>query len=414
MSSRFSYIIFAGIVILSILILAGLTWLNHRYSSENPIGNFFLPRWLGTRLFLLEGLSPYSDQTSHAITEMYHQRYGQGDETMLSFMYPLFSIFVFAPFALIADYGFALSAWMTVLEVSIISVAFASLSLCRWKLKPFGIVAILVFSALWYHNIRPLITGDTTLLLSFFVSAALLAVRLEHDGLAGFLLAISMVKPQVIILLVIFILTWSISNRRWTLVWSFIGSLALMIAFTSLLMPDWTWQYFRQVFIYLNKTSSITPGTVLAAWIPGVGKQLGWALTIILLGTLFWEWRATINKDFRQVLWTACLTLVITQLIGFRTSIDNYSILFPAMLLVLSTWFERWGKLGRWLAVFGAFTMLFGLWALVINAVRDGAQLEIDPLVFFFAPVLIMAGLYWVRWWAINPPYSPYEYTSLQ
>ena len=368
------------------------------------MGNDFLPRWLGTRLFLLEGQSPYSEQTSRAITEMYQQRYGSGGEATLAFMYPFYSIFIFAPFALMPDYGLALTAWLTVLELSIIAIALISLSLCRWKLKPLGVLAVLVLAAFWYHNIRSLISGDATLLVVCFVSVALLALRAKQDGLAGFFLALSMIKPPLIILLVIFLLIWSFSSRRWMLIWSFIGSLALMIAFTSLLIPDWTWQNFKQIFISLQHTSPVTPGIVLASWIPGVGKQLGWALTIFLLSYLLWAWRASLHKEFRQVLWTACLTLVITQLIGLRTSIDNYSILFPGMLLVLATWYERWGKLGRWLVIIGALTMLIGLWAVVINAVRGGAQLEMNPSVFFFTPVLILAGLYWVRWWVINPP----------
>jgi len=44
--------------------VAGLTWMNYRFSVQNPGGNDFLARWMGARKWLMEGISPYDQRVS--------------------------------------------------------------------------------------------------------------------------------------------------------------------------------------------------------------------------------------------------------------------------------------------------------------------------------------------------------------
>jgi len=387
-----------------ILTLTSLTWLNYRYSSLFFVGDEFLPRWLGTRLFLMQGQSPYDEQTSLAIQEMSWERYGPSDEVNSLYLYPFYSILVFFPFALVSDFDAALAIWLTLLEICIIVITFLSLSLTQWKLRVFGVVLLLFFSILWYHDIRALISGNSILLVSLFISVALLAIRSNHDGLAGFFLAMALIQPHVVWLIVLYIMVWSIASKRWVVFWSFFGSLVLLVVSFSLIIPDWTWQYFLQIFFSFNRVLSLTPGNILQSLVPGIGKQLGWLLTILLVASLIWEWRQSIHKEYRWFLWTCLLTLTITTLIGLPSIVENYVILFPSMILVMATWYQRWGRLGRVLAFLGAFVMLFGLWGFAIHAVRGKSDLDYYPFIFFFVPGLVLVGLYWVRWWAIDPP----------
>jgi hypothetical protein len=56
-----------ALFVLIVLVLAGLTWTNYRFSVQNPGGNDFLPRWEGTRLYFENGWSPYSREASRSI-----------------------------------------------------------------------------------------------------------------------------------------------------------------------------------------------------------------------------------------------------------------------------------------------------------------------------------------------------------
>jgi hypothetical protein len=391
-------------IIVSVLALAGvagLGWANYRFTAQNPGGNDFLPRWLGTRLFLMEGQSPYSEQTTLEIQRFVYGRVARADEDQVLFVYPFYSFVIYAPFSLIQDYLLARTLWMTLVEIAILAVAVLAVALSRWRASLPLLVLFVLFSALWYHSIRPLINGNTSILIALFVALAFWAIHENYDVLAGFLLAFSTIKPQVIVLLVAFVFIWAISRRRWTIIWSFIGSLALLIASTSLLIPNWVLQNIGQIISYPVYTLPGSPGAIFTEWMPGIGSQLGWVLTAILAVILLLEWRLALGKDFRWFFWTACLTLVITPLIGVRTATANYIVLLPALALVFATWYQRWGRAGRWLVIVAMLALGVGIWWLFLVTQQDGVQ---HSILFFPLPVFLLVSLYWVRWWAVNPP----------
>ncbi|MCZ7553228.1 MAG: DUF2029 domain-containing protein [Anaerolineales bacterium] len=239
MKPTLHYLTIALLAILGIATLASLIWVNYQYSVQNPGGSDFLPRWVGTREFIMKGQSPYSEETTREIQQRFYGRPARPDEDQALFVYPFYSIFVFAPFALIPDFNLARAVWMTVLEVSIILIAIMGISFSRWKLSPAMLGALLAFAILWYYSIRPLINSNASILVGLFIAGAILAIRAEQDSWAGLLLALATIKPQVVALLILFVLIWSVSERRYIIVWSFLGNLALMIAVTSLLIPDW-------------------------------------------------------------------------------------------------------------------------------------------------------------------------------
>ncbi len=253
----------------------------------------------------MKGISPYSDETTQEIQQRFYGRLAEPDEDQVLFVYPFYSIFIFSPFALIEDFTLARAVWMTVLEVGIVLIALGGISLCRWKISSLMLGFLLIFSLLSYYSIRPLINSNASVLVGLFVVGALLAIRAEQDSWAGLLLALATIKPQVVLLLILFILIWSLSERRHILFWSILGSLALMTAVTSLLIPDWTWQNLRQVMNYPTYTLPGTPGEIFTRWMPGVGQRLGWGLSIVLIATLIWEWQRALGKTDRWFLWAA-------------------------------------------------------------------------------------------------------------
>jgi hypothetical protein len=396
-------VVFALLIALAAVALVFLTWANYRYSVQNPGGSDFLPRWVGTRLFLMEGQSPYSDETTQEIQNLFYGRLARSGEDQVLFVYPFYSIFLFSPFALLENYDFARAIWMTVLEVSVILLVVAGLSLNRWRLFPFMLGLLMLFAALWYYTVRALINANVSLLIALVVALAFLAIRRERDGLAGLLLALTTIKPQMVILLIVLVLLWSVSNRRYILFWSILGNLALLTAVTSLLIPNWIWQNLVQLFAYPDYTLPTTPGEIFAVWMPGVGMRLGYALTVIMIATLVFEWRQAWGKEFRWLLWTSGLTLAATQLVGIPTATENYMIMFPALLMVFAAWDEQWRSWGRALIFFSYLLLFFGLWWLFLTTLERGEQ-PIQGLVMFFPlPVFLLIGLYWVRWWVLRP-----------
>jgi hypothetical protein len=397
------YIVVTAVILAGIGSLVGLTWINYRYSIQNPGGSDFLIRWVGTREFLMTGQSPYSEETTLKIQEYFYERAARPGEDQVLFIYPFYSIFIFAPFALIPDYPVARAVWMTTLEVGILLLAMVGISLSRWKPAPIGLGFLLVFSILNYYSIRPLINANISVLIGLFIFGAILAIRAEQDSWAGFLLAFATIKPQIVALVILFILIWAISERRYVILWSFLGYLALLFAITSMLIPDWTWQNLRQFVAYPGYADPGTPGEFFINWVPGVGKKLGWALTIVLIATLIWEWRSASDKNFRWFLWTAYLTLAATALIGIPTATENYVVMLPAVILVFAAWDQEWGVFGKVLIVLSYIVLLFGVWWLFLATLKVANQPMQSPIMFFPLPVFLLIGLYWIRWWVLRP-----------
>ena len=173
------------ILLIASFILGGLTWVNYRYSLQNPGGSDFLPRWLGTRQFLMTGQSPYSDQTSEQIQRQFYGRLARPDEDQVLFVYPFYSIFIFAPFSLIPDYNTARAVWMTVLEAAVILIALMGVRLSRWKPFPLGLGLILLFALLFYYDLRALINANASILVALFIFTAFMAIRAGEDAWAG-------------------------------------------------------------------------------------------------------------------------------------------------------------------------------------------------------------------------------------
>jgi hypothetical protein len=394
---------FIGFLILLVVIIGAATWINFQYVSQNRGMNKFTPRWQATRSFLMQGTNPYSEQATNEIQRTAYGRLAKPDEDPGYFVYPFYSIILYAPFSLIENHDTAFALWMTVLEFALAGLIIVSLILVDWRPTIFIILVLFIYTFLWYHGLRPLISGNASVLVAFFATAALLAIRSNQDAVGGILLALSSIKPQMVVVLYIFIILWSIVKGRWRIIWTFLGSLTFLIIAGSLFFPDWLLENVRQIIRYSEIMFISTPSSILMSWIPGVGKQLGWLLTGLMVAFLLIEWRSSLSKDERWFVWTALMTLTASTLIGIYSTLENYIMLYPAAMLILATWDKRWGLLGRWLIFLFLVLTSIGIWLVLLNGVQRGVQPDLDPIIYFLTPTIILVGLYWVKWWAVNP-----------
>lgn len=397
------------LVIAGIGLLGLLTWGNYRFAKASPGGNDFLVHWMGTRSLVLEGLNPYSDDVALRIQNMAYGRPANSGEHELRVAYPLYSIIVFLPFALIGDFTLARALWMTALEVGLVLLTILSLRLARWPSSPILLILLLIFSLFWYHGLRPLINGNAVILVALMIAGAVLALRNGADELAGVLLAFSTIKPQVVVLVLAFVIFWAINNRRGRVIWWMVGTILLLAASAALLIPDWIVHNLREVIRY---PAYNPPGSLQAAfkilW-PAWGTRVGWALTGGMVLLLVIEWWNNRHAEERGFLWTISLTLVISQWIGIQTDPGNFIVLFPALALVLVLFIERWNTGGRVVNVILLLILFAGIWWIFLNTVAYGSQPVQSPIMFIPLPAFLLLTLYWVRWWAVEPPTVWYD-----
>jgi hypothetical protein len=393
-----------GVALLSVLAVIGLTRANYLFSLQNPGGNDFLVHWVGTRALLVDGISPYSDEVALRIQTLAYGRPALPGEHELRVAYPLYSAGLFLPFAFLSDYSLARALWMTALEIALVVLVLLCLRLTGWKPGLWLLAVFLLFSLTWYHGVRAVINGNAVILVAVFIAGALVAIQSGRDELAGVLLALSTIKPQVVILLMVIICVWAISVRRWGIVnWIVLSLIALSVG-AAFFVPDWPLQNLWEVIRYPGYNPPGTPGSAIATWLPAAGTKLGWGLTILLAILLLIEWSAARGQDFRWFLWTASLTLVASQWIGIQTDPGNFIVLFVPLVLVFAMWVKHSGTLGRVTVILSMLVLFVGLWALFLVTLDASAgQPQQSPIMFFPLPLLLLLGLYWIRWWAIRP-----------
>lgn len=396
------------LILLIVAGLAGLTWANYRFAAQNPGGNDFLARWMGAHKWLLEGLSPYDPQVSLATQEMIYGRPADPakDEDIGHFVYPLPSMVFFAPFG-VFDYPLARALWMTTLELALAALTLISLRLVAWRPSPWQMALMFLFSVLWYHGARTIIVGQFAAIEALLIAAALLFILREQDGLAGFLLALGVAKPQMLYLILPFILLWAYSQRRFRLIWGFLVSSALIFVISLAFIPNWPVQMIWQMLDYPEYSDRIgSLISIITSPLPGIQPQLNAALWIFLWGYLLVEWVLAWKKGPRWFLWTAAMTLVLTNFLTARAATTNYVMMIPALILIFRVWVERWGKKGQ-AVVWGVMAVaLVGLWVLFIQTVQGNLE---QPAMYVPLPLFCLLGLWWVRWWFVRSAFLPAE-----
>lgn len=383
-----------------VLFIVALTYANNQFTLRSQAGSDFLARWLGTRIWIAEGVSPYDASVSEQTQEMIYGRPARPElgEDPVHFVYPLPSVVFMAPFSLL-PLALARALWMTLLELSLLLLVVTSIRLIRWQPGAALMGVIMAFVILWYPGFRAIVLGDFPALTAVLVVGGLLAVDRGYDTIAGALLALSLTKPEIPILLVPLTVLWAGSRQRWRLIGSLGFTLATLIGGFMILRPTWPIEW----LVRIGETSSLSlsgaPVALLADRLPEGLGVMAVVLAILLLIYLLWEWVLTWSADEHRYQWTALLTLTITQLALFPTTTSNSLVILPALLLLLASWHERWGEKSRWaIGCVLAFWLIVPWWLSIatVEGNHDDPAVHL-PLLFF-----ILGGLLWTRWWAIR------------
>jgi hypothetical protein len=392
------------LVILAIAAIGGLVWANTIYARAHPGERDFFVPWLAARTYLVYGDSPYSTPAAQrAQVVLYGHMAGENQDPLrLSIPFPVELIYF--PFALVSDYILARALWMTCLEIALAALAFLSLQLTGWKPARTLLAFIVLFSVIWVYGFLPLAGASAVIFVAPAVAGLLLALRDGRDELAGALLVFPFFKPEIAGLLVLLILWWAIYHRRPRIVAGFLMTLAILLALSFFILLNWWMPFFGGWVSHISYNPGITPGSILALWWPVFGPRLGWILTAIILVVLFIEWRAIRRKDFRHLLWTASLTLAAAPLLGIPVSSTDCVLLFFPLVLFLSILAERWSHPGRWgISGIVLIIIFLALWLANAGLGFPDASAPNNFMALIFS-ILLVLGLYWMRWWAVRPP----------
>ncbi len=385
-----------------ILIIIGIGWGNYNFAKQDVAGEGFAIQWVSIRSLVTSGISPYSDTNTTEIQKLVQKENGFTPGNPPKFTSPIFSGILVFPFALIGEENLAHAIWLTAQLGAIFAIVLVSIKITAWKPTWFIFLLFLLFTIFSYHVVFPLIDGGLSIWAALFLASAYLALSTNRNELAGILLALSAIQPQMVILVLLLTLIWAASQRRRLVILWFFVTIVFLSIVGLLIAPDWIIQYIRLVYKFQQNFPPGTPGVLFRDVMPGLGKQLGWLVSGVSAVVLLVEWWLALKRDFRWLLWTVCLTLVISQWIGIPTIPSNFIGLILPLILISATFIERWSRGGQWVAVLMAILIFIWEWILFYMDVT-GSQPQMRINLIIPLPLILLIGLYWVRWWALKP-----------
>jgi hypothetical protein len=280
---------------------------------------------------------------------------------------------------------------MTFLEICLLGLAIISMRLFKWKPAIGTFTIYIIFTLIWYKSARSLINGNAVIVVALLIALSLWAIREKRDFLAGIFLALMTIKPHVVVLFIAFVLAWAVSKSRWKLVGWTTGIMLGLIIAGMLFIPDWLLQNFDEVLRYPGYNPAGTAGAAIREMLPGIGSFLSLGLTIMMMVLLIYELFSTLGREYPTFERGACITLVLSQLIGVQTDPGNYIVLFVPLVYVFSDIQKRWGKRGEWGAIIIMGALFVGLWILFIGTVQGSQQ---HPIMFLPLPFVLLLALY--------------------
>jgi hypothetical protein len=247
--------------------------------------------------------------------------------------------------------------------------------------------------------------GSAVSILGVFLLAAVLVLQNDQDELAGVFLAFSALELRITWLSLILLLIWLGSQRKWL---SYFWAVVVFI-FSSgiglILLPSWPVDFFWAALKYIDFIFGQVIIETTTRWWPGIGIQVGWGFVILMVLLLLFEWWLVFGKSARRLTWTLALTGIISIWIGFDTNIDHVYLTLFALMIIFAAWQRRWGRSGLFFSWLAVFIVLPGLWwAAVFFDSRDIGAAS-NPILMIGYPLLVLVGLYWVRWWYLSPDY---------
>jgi hypothetical protein len=338
----------AGITLLyrSTVLLPWEDYVNEHYLDiahgrlKAQLGDLY-PRWIGTRELLLNGRNPYSSDVSHEIQLGFYghpieQNYDQPGTFIIDeqrFAYPVYVVFLLAPavhidFALLQRWSVPVLALLTAISVLL------WMDILRWR-PPWSLVfAIVVFVLTTPQVMQGLRLRQIGLLVAFLLSWAAWCIVRNHLVIAGVLLAISTIKPQMALLPLAWFLLWAVSvwPKRWPLLLAFGITLGVLIGLGELVLPGWLRDFIEGLAAY-RKYFPTTSLLRLA-----LGNTVGWVVSVIaFVGIFTLAWRRRLadsgSPEFIHALAASLICAAIV--LPLSTPYNQVLLLLPVIMILL-------------------------------------------------------------------------------
>lgn len=317
-----------------------------------PRGNLsdLYPRWLGARELLLHHRDPYSPEVTREIQSGYYGRpldpnRADDPKDQQGFAYPVHIVFLLAP-TIGLPFSVVQSGFRWLLVILTLASVPLWLRVLRWRPSTTitAILVILTFGS--FAVVQGIKLQQLSLVVSALMTASAAALVAGHLALAGFLLALATIKPQLVLPMAAWLVLWAISDwrHRGRFVWSLGLTTAVFLAASEYVLPGWMGRFREAVAAYRQYTGGAgSLLEVLATPLPG--KALAY-LAVIAVAVTGWHVRRVANDSVAFCTMLA-LVLAVTLVIVPTFAPYNQVLLLPAVFVIATSWKNLWSR--NWL-----------------------------------------------------------------
>lgn len=369
-------------------------------SINNTLGADYYIYYTAARMYITDGANPYTDEVAQTVQIDIMGRLAKPDEDQLAFAYPFFMLFLVIPFAWL-DISISQALWMSLNILASITILHKVFDKSRF-------LGLLVFST--YPVFMGIILGNFSILICFFLllffNQILFTEREKISQIMlGMLLALTLGKPQLTWLIVLFALLMSFRKRYYFLILSFLISSVTILIICFALMPNWLNNWLLQIQKYAEYNHN-TPAYILTTLLSrfGIFSDLIFGILLIVALFILTLWFVSENrlKDDQIILHNRIifLNLILILSVFLMPSTLSYNQL-PILIGIIigSKHFITFNP--KWIPVIWIFYSITSWLVLVIPKINGLSNSDvIFPLSISFSWIFLLwifSKHYWMR-----------------
>jgi hypothetical protein len=308
-------------------------------------GNDFYQVWLSSREWLRHGRDPYSAAMTREIqTGLYGRPLDRAIPTdpidQRQFPYPVFTDLLFWPTTEFS-FGLVRVALLCLLLPLTAGAVLLWLRALDWRPGWRWVASILLLTLSSYPSLEALYAVQLGLVVAFLLAASIFALRSGRFLLAGILMALTTIKPQVTLLVIFYVSLWSLSDwrRRGSYCIGLLATLMVLVGGALILLPNWIYSWIHNLVAYHGYT---TPQLLTEVLTKPLGARFAGPATLLLFAgsmifAMILAWRnraaAAASLEFGLTLSILLALTCITLLPG--QAVYDHLALLPGILFLL-------------------------------------------------------------------------------
>jgi len=317
-------------------------------AHDRPRGNLsdLYPRWLGARELFLNKRNPYSPDLTRDIQAGYYGRpldpaRPNDPKDQEGFAYPLYIVFYLAP-SVGLPFAAVKQAFLWLLVILSLVSALIWMRVLQWPSSPATQATVVILTMGSLAVMQGLKLQQMTMLVAGILALAILFLIADCQLLAGVLFAAATIKPQLLVLPLLWLALWTLGDlrRRYRWALAFLIVMVVQIAGAEYYLPHWIPCFWQAIREYRQYTGAISVTEVLIGTVLGTVIEV---LSFALLVRVCWKSRLT-PASSPAFATTTTLVLALTVLLIPTDSVYNQVLLLPAVLMLLRDWRALWRR----------------------------------------------------------------------